>query len=575
MIINHSIVQSPIVLFFSHIPDMNYHVLHDDPSEDLLTRLFKIRWISDNVDSFLNPKLNDYRLDPFLLNDMEKAVDRIIEAIKKKEKIMIFGDYDVDGITSSYILYEFITRFLKYKNVSIQYPDRIKEGYGIKKEHIDDIKQKGVNLIITVDNGIASLQEAIYAKEQGIDLIITDHHQDLEAIPEAVAVVNPQVSPNYPFKGLAGVGVSFKLICALLRESKFDQKERNHIFNYFIPIVAIWTVADVVPLVGENRVIVKKWLELMNNRKDLPESLKWFLKYLKIKWTIDTYHIGYIIWPRINAGGRIRSPYDSLYALLYSGEKQIEYLDNLEAINTERRQIQERMFKEAETMLDLEKKILIVYHEEFHEWIVGIVSGRITEKYNKPSMVMKIDQERQMAVASLRWPDYFSVIDMLKTTGDILMRFGGHRWAGGLSVKLDNLDELIKRFNNHCDQCINDDHLIKSVSVDTRIYEHERDNAILVKIDQLAPFGEGNEEPIFLLENVHVKKIEKVWTKGKCHLKIHCLFGEKKITTMFRWRWDEVEALIALHGETPVSLVGKIRKDTFNGWFYLEWADIR
>ncbi len=554
---------------------MNYHVVHDNPDEDLLTRLFAVRWINDDVGSFLDPKLSDYRLDPFLLNDMDKAVERIITAVKNKEKIMIFWDYDVDGITSSYILYEFITRFLKYKNVSIQYPDRIKEGYGIKKEHVDDIKKKWVNLIITVDNGIASLQEAIYAKEQGIELIITDHHQDLEDIPEAVAVVNPVISPKYPFKGLAGVGVTFKLICALLTKSNFDQKEKNHIFNYFLPIVTIWTVADVVPLVNENRMMVKKWLELLNSRKHLPDSLKGFLDFLKIKWTIDTYHIWYIIWPRINAGGRIRSPYDSLYALLYSGEKQVGYLDNLELINTERRQIQERMFKEAETMLDLEKKILIAYHEEFHEWIVGIVSGRITEKYNKPSMIMKIDQERQIGVASLRWPDYFSVIDMLKSAGDLLVRFGGHRWAGWLTVKLENLDTLIQKFNDYCEQCISDDHLIKSVQVDTKIYEHERNNATLTNIDRLAPFGEGNEEPIFLLENVSIQKIEKVGTKGKCHLKIHGTFGKKKITTMFRWRWDEVEELIARHGEIPVALVGKIRKDTFNGWFYLEWADIR
>ncbi len=553
---------------------MNYHVIHDNPDEDLLTRLFKVRWIDDDIDSFLNPKLNDYRLDPFLLNDMDKAVERIINAVKNKEKIMVFWDYDVDGVTSSYILYEFITRFLKYKNISIQYPDRIKEGYGIKKIHIDDIKKKWVNLIITVDNGIASLKEAIYAKEQWVDLIITDHHQDLESIPVAVAVVNPQVSPNYPFKGLAGVGVTFKLICALLTKSNFDQKQKNHIFNYFLPIVTIWTVADVVPLVNENRVIVKKWLELLNTRKHLPASLQGFLKFLNIKGTIETYHIWFIIWPRINAGGRIRSPYDSLYSLLYSWEKQIEYLDNLELINTERRQIQERMFKEAESMLDFEKKMLIAYHEEFHEWIVGIVSWRITEKYYKPSMIMKIDQERQLAVASLRWPEYFSVIDMLKDSWDLLERFGGHRWAGGLTVKLEHLDELIAKFNDHCDKCITEKHLVKSVKVDTKIYEHERENVILEKIDKLAPFGEGNKEPMFLLENVHIQKIEKVWTKGKCHLKIHAKFWDKKIVSMFRWKGDEVEAFIERH-EAPVSLVGKIRKDTFNGWFYLEWADIQ
>ncbi len=554
---------------------MNYHVVYDDPNEDLLTRLFKVRWIDDDIDSFLDPRLSDYWLDPFLLNDMEKAVERIIEAVKNKEKIMIFGDYDVDGITSSYILYEFITKFLNYKNVSIQYPDRIKEGYGIKKEHIDDIKKKNVDLIITVDNGIASLQEAIYAKEQGIDLIITDHHQDLEAIPEAVAVVNPQISPNYPFKGLAGVGVSFKLICAMLTKSTFNAKQRNEIFNYFLPVVAIGTVADVVPLIGENRVIVKKWLELMNTRKHLPESLKWFLEYLNIKGNIDTYHIWYIIWPRINAGGRIKSPYESLYALLYSGEKQLEYLENLEDINTERRQIQESMFKEAEAMLELDKKMLIAYHEEFHEGIVGIVSGRITEKYNKPSMIMKVDQEKQVAVASLRWPEYFSIIDLLKENGDILERFWWHRWAGGLTVKLEHLDDLIERFNTYCEARITEDHLIKSVGVDTKIYEHERNNHTLTQIDRLAPFGEGNEEPIFLFEDIAIQKIEKVGNKWKCHLKIHGTFGEKKITSMFRGKWNEVEEFIERHGKTPVSLVGKIRKDTFNGWFYIEGADIR
>lgn len=429
---------------------MNYHVIHDNPDEDLLTRLFTIRGINDNIDSFLNPKINDYRIDPFLLNDMQKAVDRITEAIKNNEKIMIFGDYDVDGITSSYILYKFLTKHLKYKKVSIQYPDRIKEWYGLKKMHIDDIKKKWVTLIITVDNGIASLEEAVYAKEQWIDLVITDHHQDLDAIPEAVAVVNPQVSPNYPFKWLAGVGVSFKLICAILTQSTFDQKQRNTIFNYFLPIVAIGTIADVVPLVDENRAIVKKWLELLNTPKKLSKSLQWFLTYLNIKGNIESYHIWFIIGPRINAWGRIASPYDSLYTLLYSGEKQIEYLDSLEKINTERKKMQDRMIKEAETELKLDQKILIAYHEEFHEWIVGIVSWRITDKYNKPSMIMKINQERQIAVASLRWPEYFNVIEMLKKFWSKLERFGGHKCAGWLSVKLERLDEVIADFEWYC-----------------------------------------------------------------------------------------------------------------------------
>jgi single-stranded-DNA-specific exonuclease len=209
--------------------------------------------------------------------------------------------------------------------------------------------------------------------------------------------VNPQVSPKYPFKGLAGVGVAFKVICALLAKSKFEQEKKNQIFNYFLPIVTIGTVSDVVPLVGENRALVKRGLELINgHHKDLPSSIMGFLKYLNINEAIDTFHIGFLIGPRINAGGRIKSPYDSLNALLYSGEEQLPFLDRLEEINLERKSMQEGMIKQAEEQVDTSKKFFFIAHEDFHEGIVGIVSGRITEKYNKPSLVMKINKEKNL-----------------------------------------------------------------------------------------------------------------------------------------------------------------------------------
>lgn len=563
---------------------MNYQVLYDNPSESLITRLLKVRHIDDHIDSFLDPKISEYRLDPFLLNDMEKAVDRIIKAMKNKEKIMIFWDYDVDGVTSSYVLYRFLTKYLNYKNVSIQYPDRLKEWYGLKKLHIDQMKEKNIDLIITVDNGIASLEEWVYAKEKNIDLIITDHHQDLESIPEAVAVVNPQVSPNYPFKWLAGVGVAFKLVCALLTKSTFDQEKRNQIFNYFLPIVTIGTVADIVPLVGENRAIVKRWLELMNSRhKDLPSSIKGFLDYLGIKDAIDTYHIGFLIGPRINAGGRIKSPYESLYALLCSGEQQLQHLENLEKINTERKAMQEEMIKKAETIVDLSKKFLFIADEEFHEWVVGIVSGRITDKYNKPSLIMKIDREKNLCTASLRWPDYFNVIDMIKSAADILVRFGGHKGAWWLGVKLEHMDELKQRFECYCEHCIKDEDIAKSLLIDTKIYDHEWNRETLSALDRLAPFGEGNDEPMFLLENVQVNKIEKVWNKERTHLKIHAQFGNNKFSAMFWGKGDEAEGRgtnppltppLSRRGTWPhegrVNLIGKVKKDNFNGGYFLD-----
>lgn len=263
---------------------MRYQLLNQDADLSLIQRLLKVRNISDNPFDFLNPSIAHYRLDPFLLNDMGKGVQRIIQAMKNKEKIMIFGDYDVDGITSSFSLYKFFTQFLNYQQVSIMYPDRLKDGYGLKNKHLDEIKAKGVKLVITVDNGITSVQEAKYAKILGLDLIITDHHHALDTLPDAYALINPQVSPNYPFKGLAGVGVAFKLITALLSKTQFSKEKKNQIFNYFLPIVTIGTVADVVPLVHENRVIVKKGLELINHHPDqLPKSLQGFLNFLNLK----------------------------------------------------------------------------------------------------------------------------------------------------------------------------------------------------------------------------------------------------------------------------------------------------
>lgn len=556
---------------------MNFKIHYDNPKEDLLTRLFKVRGIDDNIDSFLNPKFNDYRTDPFLLNDMDKWVERILKALKNDEKIMIFWDYDVDGVTSSYLLYKFLTKFLNYKKVSIQYPDRIKEWYGIKCNHIDEIKKKWVSLIITVDNGITCIQEALHAKEVWIDLIITDHHKDLATIPEAFAVINPQVSPNYAFKGLAWVGVAFKVASAIMERSNLSKEKKTEIFNYFLPIVAIWTVADVVPLINENRVIVKKWLELINKYNDkIPSSLRWFLNFLNLKDNVDTFHIWYIIWPRINAGWRIESPYQSLNALLYSWDKQLLHLQKIEEINTERRKMQEASFKLAEKQLDHEQKIMIVSSEELHEWIVWIVAWRVCEKYNKPSIVAKIDSEKWVIVASLRWPSYFNVIEMIWQAAPILLRFGWHRWAWWLSTTIQHFEEVLQIFKNYCNEKIKESDLEKTIKIDTRIYHEERWTECIENIEKLAPFWEWNQEPVFLVDNVIINKIERVWKNWWSHLKLHGTLWDKKIVSMFRWKWEMENSVSDILNENgSLQIIGKIKKDTFNWWFFIDWIDFR
>ena len=544
---------------------MRYQILNQDADLSLIQRLLKVRNVSDAPQDFLNPSIANYRLDPFLLNDMEKWVDRIIDAMKRKEKIMIFGDYDVDGITSSFSVYKFISYFLGYKNISIRYPNRVEDGYGLKNKHLDAMKNEGVQLIITVDNGIASVEEAKYAKELWIDMVVTDHHHALETLPDVCALINPQVSPLYPFKWLAGVGVAFKLINALLSKSTFSKEKKNQIFNYFLPIVAIGTVADVVPLVQENRVIVKRGLELMNYHPDLlPKGLQGFLNFLNLKGKIDTFHIGFVIGPRINAGGRIESPYDSLRIFLSEWEHQLPYLERIESINTERRRMQDQAFRVAEKQVNPDQNFLFVCDESFHEGIVGIVSGRITEKYYKPSAVFKLDLEKKQAVASLRGPDYFNVIEMIIQASPYLKRFWGHKGAWGLTVDLEHLDTVLSIFQNYCQSCITSEQLEKVIQVDTRLLSHEWNAEELSEIEQLAPFGEGNQEPNFLLEGIKVEKVEKVWKNGGSHLKIYGKFGEQPISSLFSSKGVEIDSIWS-----QVSIVGAVKRDSYNWGFYV------
>ncbi len=552
---------------------MKYKILYENKDLNLIERLLKIRGINENADIFLDPKIKDYRLDPMKLNDMPKAVERIIQALKNNEKIMIFGDYDVDGITSSFILFKFFTKFLKYRNISIMYPDRIEEWYGIKNSHLDEMKEKWVSLVITVDNWITNIQEVEYAKEIWLDMIITDHHKNLEELPDAIAVINPLISKDYEFKYLAGVGVAFKLLCALLESTKTrsEKKKKNSIFLYFLPIVAIWTVADIVPLTWENRLLVKKWLDLINNYRDkIPESLQWFLDYLNLK-EVDTFHIWFVIWPRINAWWRIDSPYNSLNTLLFTGDRQLEALQRIDEINTDRKKLQEDAFKIAEEMLDLDQKILIAEHEDFHEWVVGIVSWKITEKYNKPSIVFKINRDKWVAVASLRGPEYFNIIEMLQKHSDLLERSGGHKQAWGLTVSLDKLDEFKKSVETYCNEIINDDDLEKILYIDTKIYDDEWDYELIQGLEGLAPFGEWNKEPQLLFENVNIEKIEKVWKNGNGHMKIHWVFGDKKINFLFRWKGDMIKNIDT---NSKINVVWKIKKDDFNWGYYVNWLEL-
>ena len=549
---------------------MKYKLLNESYDKTLIERLLEIRQIASDADAFFEPTLSHTWIDPFKIDGMDKAVKHIMDAMKKNEKIMVFGDYDVDGVTASYCLYKFFRYFLKYSNVSIMYPDRQKDWYWLRDYHLDEMKSKWVQLVITVDNWITSVEEAKHAKEIWIDLIVTDHHQPLNEIPDAIAVLNPNCSPDYSFKWLAWVGVAFKVIVAMLSKCNLTSERKNQIFNFFLPIVAIGTVADIVPLLWENRYIVKKWLELMNRHPDsLPKSLQWFLSYLNIKSPIDTYHIWFVIWPRINAGWRIESPYDSLNVFLHDWEEQKEFLEKMDAINQERKRLQEEWVKIAEQLIDVEDSILIAMSPDFHEWVIWIIAWRLTEKYNKPSVIFKIDEEKWTASASLRGPDYFSVIDMLKAHADILERFGWHQWAWGLTVRIEDIDKLCKKLKSYCKKKIKESDLEKVLIVDTKILPQEWTNWNFKFLEKFEPFWECNEEPLFLFEDLQIQKVEKVWKNGSAHMKLYAHRWNQLLHLLFRWKGSQSDLI-----SDNISVIGKIKRDTFNGGYFVDWSAV-
>ena len=549
---------------------MKYRILNESYEKTLIERLLEVRNIASDADAFFEPTLSHTWIDPFKIDWMEKAVKHIMNSMKKDEKIMIFWDYDVDGVTASYCIYKFFRYFLNYPHVSIMYPDRHKDGYWIRNYHLDEMKARWVQLVITVDNWITSIEEARYAKEIWIDLLITDHHQPLNDIPDAVAVLNQNCSPNYEFKWLAWVGIAFKLIVAILSKCNLDKWRKNQIFDFFLPIVAIWTVADVVPLLWENRFIVKRGLELINRHSDnLPKCLQWFLSYLNIKSPIDTYHIWFVIWPRINAWWRIKSPYDSLNVFLHEWDKQVEFLEKMDAINQERKRLQDEWLKVAEQIIDLESSILIAESADFHEWVIWIIAWRLSEKYNKPSIVYKLDNEKWTASASLRWPDYFSVIDMLKENADLLERFWWHQWAWGLTVELKKLDKLNKKLKSYCRKKVRQSDLEKILYVDTKINPEERNSWNFSFLEKFEPFWEWNEEPLFLFENLEVQRVEKVWKNGTAHMKLYVHRWNQLLHLLFWWKGGQSDLI-----PSDISVIWKIKRDTFNWWYFVDWCAI-
>lgn len=474
----------------------------------------------DEIKRFLSKDLG-VMYDPFLMRDMDKAVERILAASKSGEKITIYGDYDVDGITSIAILYKHLSEM----GIPVDYyvPDRIQEGYGVNRDALDKIKEKGSSLIITVDTGITAVEECEYARSIGLDVIVTDHHECKEKIPDVYAAIDPKRKDcSYPFKSLAGVGVVFKLIQAL-----DGNKSLPDLMEKYADLMCLGTVADISPLVDENRIIVTEGLKRFKDTKNI--GLRALIDVSTNGKAITTSTIGYIIAPRINASGRLGCASRSVEMFLTDDEETARELANsLCEENTLRQQTEQKMFKEALDYIDnhpeiKNDKILVIPHENWHHGIVGIVSSKITEKFYKPSILFAIDGDE--AKGSGRSVSGFNLFGALEKCSDLLEKFGGHELAAGLTIKAENITAFREKINSLSKESLEDNMLVPTIMLDAAIKVPYITIETVHDINRLQPFGVDNPNPAFAVRNIKIHKIS-VMSEGK-HLRM-TLFKDGK-----------------------------------------------
>ena len=451
-------------------------------SNVLATILLNRNIDEEKIDMFLAPKRNDF-YDPFLMKDMDKAVERIIKAIKNNEKTIIYGDYDVDGITSITVL----KKFLKERGLEVDYfiPNRLEDGYGLNKEAIEKIAKDGYKLMITVDCGISGLEEIELANSLGIQTIITDHHEQSEKLPNAYAIINPKIKDNtYPFRGLAGVGVVFKVIQAISIKMNLDEKE----FLKYLDIVSIGTISDIVPLVDENRVIAKLGLKLIKVTKEV--GLEELIKEIGYK-EINSFMVSFGIAPRINACGRMGKQEDALKLFLTDDKEEAKQITKkLNDYNLIRQEKEKDIFEQA--LKEIEKKnidslnSIVLARENWHHGVIGIVASRITEKYFKPTILISIEGE--IGKGSGRSVPGFDLHQALENSSEYLLKYGGHKMAVGLALEKKNIQKFADHFEEIAENA-NVKQIVPVINIDCEITKKDLNKELVEQIEMLQPFG--------------------------------------------------------------------------------------
>jgi len=482
----------------------------------LIAALLVQRGIStfEQAKQFFRPGLNDLH-DPYLMKDMDKAVERIERAIANQENILVFGDYDVDGTTAVSLVSSFLRSY--YPNVATYIPDRYDEGYGISFKGIDFADDNGFSLIIALDCGIKSIDHVAYAKEKNIDFIICDHHRPGEILPEAIAVLDPKrVDCSYPYDELCGCGVGFKLIQALA-------KNRNHSIDDLIPyldLVATAIAADIVPMTGENRILAKFGLEVINTNPR--PGIKALIQNVKKK-VLTITDVVFIIAPRINAAGRIKHGNHAVELLTeFNLEQAQQFASEIEGYNADRKDLDKQITIEALSQIEenneKEKFTTVVYKENWHKGVIGIVASRLTETYYRPTLVFTKSGDK--LAASARSVKDFDVYNALEKCAHHLEQFGGHMYAAGMTLKEENYIQFKEAFENVVQETIHPDLLIPEILIDAEIDLTEINPKLIRLLHQFEPFGPENMTPVFIAKNLIDTGYGKTIGQNNEHLKL-------------------------------------------------------
>ena len=466
---------------------------------------------------FFRPQLSDLH-DPFLMNDMQVAVDRLNQALGRKEHIMVYGDYDVDGCTAVALVYKFLSQF--YSNIDFYIPDRYEEGYGISRKGIDFAAEMGVKLIIVLDCGIKAVEEVAYAREKGIDFIICDHHVPDDELPPAVAILNPKRHDNrYPYTHLSGCGVGFKFMQAFATSNGIEFNKLSSLLD----LCAVSIASDIVPIMGENRILACQGLRCLNTNPSI--GLRAIVEVCGLsERELSMSDIIFKIGPRINASGRMQNGKEAVELLVEKDyQAALEKAGCINLYNEARKDLDKQMtdeaFKQVEQLPGLDdRRSVVIYNEAWHKGVIGIVASRLTEQYYRPAVVLT--RSDGVATGSARSVSGFDVYKAVQSCSDLLENFGGHTYAAGLSMKVENVPEFAERFEAYVQEHIMDTQTEATLAIDAYLDFKDVTFKFYQQLKRFAPFGPQNERPVFCTRRVYDYGTSKVVGRGQEHIKL-------------------------------------------------------